>query len=494
MGLLVGPTPRFPRQERAGPEQDGSPPGFRHSTRRAWPATMRASYPSRTQPMSRALLLACALLGCLAASASHAAAGVASPAIELVPGEALWEVRYTLPAPARELRFVRVDAKGRRAASWAAVDPALAIALEDGEEVVRRTDGAAFDRAAFRMAPRYVELEKDYAPFAPFGDGGMLVHTGRFHACAGACTGGETFPVSLQPPEGAHAIVHGQVVDRVRFEDRDNGTNLYVGRALPVATPDVVAVVDAAFPADTRARLESLLPRLMAFYGKELGALPSRPMLFASRDEDHPGGGYGYQGGTLPGQVFMHFYGRNAAFATPEFATRVDWFFAHEAAHLYQQFSALEDPGDSWIHEGGADALAAVALQSLGVIDAGAVDARVSQSVDACAKGIAARPLQRAHADGAFDAYYSCGFVMQMAVDAAARRASDGACGLACVWRGFQAEVAAGQPWTGDTFIAVVARLADARTAGFVRTISRDAVADPSATLRDGLAQAGWKP
>lgn len=436
---------------------------------------------------------ACALL-LLAAAAAPLQATDAAPsvAIALRPHDSQWEVRYTLPAPARELRFVRVDAQGHRASGWTALDPALAIALQNGEEVVRRRDGAAFDRAAFRMAPHYVELEKDYAPFSPFGDGGLLIHTGRFHVCAGPCAGGETYRLSLQPPDGAHAIVHGRVVDAVDMQDGDNGTNLYVGRALPVDTPDVVAVIDRSFPAATRDRLETLLPRLMAFYGREFGALQTRPMLYASRDEDHPGGGFGFQGGTLPGQVFMHFYGRHEAFGTPEFARRVDWFFAHEAAHLYQRFTALTDPGDSWIHEGGADALAAVALQALEVVDRDALQSRIRQSLDACAGGLAQHPLKQAHASGSFDASYACGFVLQMAVDAAARRASAGACGLACVWRDFQADVKAGKPWNSDTFVEAAARRTDERTAGFLRTVAHEVSAQPAALLHDGLAQAGW--
>jgi len=442
--------------------------------------------------MRPTLLLACALLACLVVGPLCAAETSSPIAIELVPGAGQWEVRYVLPAPTRELRFVRVDAKGNRAASWTPVDPAFAVKLEGGEEVVRRTDGAAFDHAAFRMAPLYTQLEKDYAPFSPFGDGGMLVHTGRFHACPGSCVGGESFRVSLQPPAGAHAILHGQVMASVGFDDRDSGTNLYVGRALPVATPDVVAVIDPTFPPDTRARLESLLPRLMAFYGRELGALESRPMLFASRDENHPGGGYGYQGGTLPGQVFMHFYGRHEAFGTAEFARRVDWFFAHEAAHMYQRIAPLADEGDSWIHEGGADALAAVALQALGVVDRDAVQARLQASADSCASGTARQPLKQVHSNGSFDAVYACGFVLQMAVDAAARRAGDGSCGLACVWREFQAEVAAGKPWNSDTFIAVVAKRSDRGTAEFLRRVVNDVAAQPGQQLREGLAQAGW--
>ncbi|GAB3750419.1 hypothetical protein [Lysobacter olei] len=439
------------------------------------------------------------LLGCmsltLAAACAlplHAEEAPSSVGIHLVSQGGQWEVRYALPRPARTLRFVRVDQKGNRAKTWTPVDPELTIALEGGEEVIRRTDGAAFDHVAFRMSPRYMTLEKDYAPFAPFGDGGLLIHSGRFHACVDRCVGGESFRLSLQPPTGAHGIVHGQVVPTIRIEDSGDGTNLYVGRALPVATPDVVAVIDAAFPADTRGRLESLLPRLMAFYGHEFGVLSSRPMLFASRDEAHPDGGYGFQGGTLPGQVFMHLYGRHEAFKTAAFASRLDWFFAHEAAHLYQRFAPLADAGDSWIHEGGADALAAVALQALGVVERGAVEARLQSSLGTCAAGIGQHALTQAHVDGSFEASYACGFVMQMAVDAAAMRASQGACGLACVWREFQAKVAAGAAWNTTTFIDVAAQRVDSRTVRFLRDVAYEVPAQPDALLRDGLVKAGW--
>ncbi len=437
-------------------------------------------------------LIVVSVLACAGLPSAHASSLPANVAIKLAPQGQQWEVRYTLPAPAHALRFVRVDGKGHRAASWTPVDPAMKIVLENGEEVVRRKDGAAFDHAAFRMLPRYVVLEKDYAPFAPFGDGGLLIHSGRFHVCAERCVGGERFQVSLQPPAGAHAIVGGKVVPVAHFEDGDDGTNVYVGRGVPVKTPEVIAVIDQAFPEATRARLQSLLPRLMTFYGSELGALPSRPMLYASRDEAHPGGGYGFQGGTLPGQVFMHLYGKNPAFATPAFARRLDWFFAHEAAHMYQHYPSLEDTGDSWIHEGGADAMAAVALQALGVADKAAVNAKLQSSLDTCATGIARRPLKQAHLGGSFDTFYACGFVMQMAVDAAARRASGGDCGLACVWRDFQGRLAAGAPWNTDTFVAATADRAGAQTAAFVRAAAQTVPAQPAAFLRAGLARAGW--
>jgi len=445
----------------------------------------------------RLLLLACIALpgAAVAAQDRHDSDARAMPGIALSRADdGRWVAGYELPVPSTGLRFERVDPQPTRVRDWMPLDPAFQLLVEDGAEVVRRRDGTAFTQVALAMKPLYVQMEKDYAPFSPFGDGGLLIHTGRFHACALPCAdaGTPAWRVRLAPPRGEHAIVAGRTVAAVDFIDRDDGTNLYVGKAVPVETADVIAVIDPTMPAGIRERLASLLPRLMAFYGDALGVLPQKPMLFASRDAAHPGGGYGYQGGTLPGQVFMHVYGRHPAFDTPAFATRMDTFFAHEAAHMYQHYPALADGADAWIHEGGADALAAVALLRLGESDAAATDARVADARDACAASLAAGPLSEAGARGDFDAYYRCGFVLQMAVDATVRRASHGACGLPCVWRDFQARVRGGKPWNADTFIEAVSAQAGAAAADFLRTVVAGKADVPAGLLDDGLRAAGW--
>ena len=444
-----------------------------------------------------------ALLLCLVGTVPAAMAG--NPVSQDMPDIALsrhpegrWAVRYVLPVPARQLVFVRADARGTRARDWTALDPDFQLVVENGVEVVRRRDGAPFTQAVFTMPTRYVTLDKDYAPFAPFGDGGLLVHSGRFHACAERCPEvGMGRPVRwrvrLMPSAGEHAIVGGQVVAAVDFLDGDDGTSLYVGKATPVETADVLAVIDQAMPDGIRQRLQSLLPRLMALYARELGALQAKPMLFASRDAAHPGGGYGYQGGTLPGQVFMHIYGDHPAFATPAFAARMDAFFAHEAAHMYQHYPAT-DQAASWIHEGGADALAAVALQQLGESDPAAVGVRLRDARDSCATSLAAGPLAEAGERGDFDAYYRCGLVLQMAVDAAVRRASGGQCGLFCVWRDFQARVRGGAPWTGATFIEAARKRGGDGAADFLMAVTDGKPDNPAALLADGMAAAGLPP
>lgn len=449
----------------------------------------------------RAVLMhaAVVLLGLLIPAisvASDLTANAASPGLPTIALarqlDGRWTVRYTLATPVKRLFFARPDARHTRVRDWISQDSAFQLVVENGVEVVRRRDGMAFREAAFAMWPRYVQLEKDYAPFSPFGDGGLLLHTGRFHACPDDCAAivSPRWNVKLTPPAGQHAIAVGRVVDRVEIVDVENGTNLYVGSAMPVETPDVVAVIDSTMPAGIRKRMETLLPRLMALYSAQLGALPAKPMLFASHDASHPGGNYGYQGGTLPGQVFMHIYGNNPAFDTPGFAEQMDAFFAHEAAHLFQRYPDSSD-ADAWIHEGGADALAAVALRQLGESEPGALSARLAAARSDCAASLQAGPLADAGGRGDFDAYYRCGFVLQMAVDAAANRASNQRCGLFCVWRDFQWRVHEGAPWAGATFIAASRSLGGAQVANFLAEVVDGKVDSAATRLALGMEAAG---
>src|SRR5690606_7894301 len=162
--------------------------------------------------------------------------------------------------------------------------------------------------------------------------------------------------------------------------------------------------------------LENLLPALMDHFAQRLQAPAEKPMLFASHDPGSDDGRYGSKGGTLPGQVFMHFYG--AGWDDPDRAgwlrRWMPWFFAHEAAHLFQQYERSADPAASWIHEGGAEAFAYLALQGMpgSGIPGDFLDEKLEQAASACAEGLKHGSLADAQADGRFHNHYECGLLM----------------------------------------------------------------------------------
>ncbi len=403
-----------------------------------------------------AALLALALLG---------AAPDPTPRVAIGPvGGGDWQVRYDTAHPARALHF-ELPYESYRQQTWRPVEPGVRF-VTDGDAVrAERTDGRPFRTLSFRLTPRYREVPKNYAPFSPFSDGGLLVFTGQFHACADRpCGDAPRWRTSVRAP-GRNVLAGGRLrKGEASFSDGGEGTLVYAGPAAALATPLVYAVIDPALPAALRAQLDSLLPPLMTYFTASFGALAEKPMLFASLDRfPRPDSGLSYQGGTLPGQVFLHFYGSD--WPKPEAAAKADfvpWFFAHETAHFFHGaraggLNASDD--EAWIHEGGAEAFAALAVRHLG--NPAYVEKRVGQAADRCAAGLSAlgdKPLDASARAGALGNYYDCGLLLQLAIDADVRRASGGRETLVAVWTDFLDKARAGTPWTGAAFLAAARR------------------------------------
>jgi hypothetical protein len=157
----------------------------------------------------------------------------------------------------------------------------------------------------------------------------------------------------------------------------------------------------------------------------------------------------------------MHFDGENAkARVAAGDPLWLDWFFAHEAAHLFQRDKSgkpVSDDDIAWMHEGGAEAMAALAMVRRGTIERAYVLSREEGAEKACAAGLAATPLSRASAEGKFDLHYQCGLILWLALDHDVRRA--GKEGLADLNRALFAAARAGQPWSAPLFFRIMDEL-----------------------------------
>ena len=268
----------------------------------------------------------------------------------------------------------------------------------------------------------YVPLPKDYTPFAPFSDGGLLIHSGRFQACASRSVESEPdcdgpWPMEIEGPPDTHILLKGQLYrQRVDWIDSNDGTKIYIGTQIPEANELVVALVDEALPDGIRQTLAAVLPEIMGAYSKRLPPLERKPMLFISYDPAY-GDGYGNQGGTLPDQVFMHYYGSVWA-SNGDGSTREDtaWFFAHEIGHLFQH-GAAGTRDASWIHEGAAEAFAFLVLRSLEAVSESYLEARRQAALDDCVGALHIGALAGSAQRGAFSDYYACGLIFFLAID-----------------------------------------------------------------------------
>lgn len=368
---------------------------------------------------------------CIVSGAAQAASPTPEILVTALRGQQ-WQVRYDFAQAVDKLefKFSPDDSRGR---TWLP-DQGFEIVTTDRGEIARRKDGAPFSTVRFRMSPAYSVLPKAYAPFSPFGDGGMLFHTGRFFACQDRCPDDASWSMYLWAAAEDQIIVNGKAVKaEARWIDADDGRSVYVGNSVPQQSADFIAVLDAALPERIRSQLLAQLPDFMHLFSGKLGALPTRPMLYVSYDASHPKG-WGRQGGVLPAQVFIHFYGGKwpAEMEKPGFTDDLAWHIAHEAAHLYQRHTSTTS-GDEWITEGSAEAFAAMALSA----DASAyVQSVEDKALVQCRELLKGRSVRDAIAAGTFDVAYSCGMLINLAIDSKIRLDTKHD-GLYAVWRNY---------------------------------------------------------
>lgn len=402
--------------------------------------------------MLRTIALACFLLG-----ASHP--GQAAVDIALTKTQAgQWLLTYTLDRPAQRLVFKRNPDHSRQQ-RWLPQTAGFEIQADAGQESLARTDQQAFSTVTVALTPTYIHLPKDYAPFSPYSDGGMLVHSGRWFACAEACTAADNqWSVTVQAPAGEHILVDGQQYGgEASWLDSHAGTKVYIGKQQPVETDHVLAVIDPGLPAVMQTALAEHIPILMAHFAHQLGGnAGTKPMLFASYANV---AGHSTQGGTLDNQIFMHWNVNNLDEQVKDdtFTAQTMWFFAHEVAHFFQQDAhhALYGAShESWIHEGHAEWLAARALPRLFAHTQAFVDSKILAHQDDCQNGLAELTLDEAAANGRFDLYYSCGLVIYQALAAAQQTPSEQALRFA-LWRDYRTQIQQGAAPGAATLLAL---------------------------------------
>lgn len=400
-----------------------------------------------------------------------------------------WKVSYQLHEPARQLAFERSPDKSR-SIKWI-TDREFEIITTEHGEIARRRDGGTFTEVSFTVTPAYATLPKDYAPFSPFGDGSTLFHTGRFFACTDVCPDDPKWSMRVTIADRRHILLNGERQARqAAWVDSGSGRNIYIGETQPVETQDVITVLDRSLPSSIHKQLVDQLPRFMRYFSAHLGELPLKPMLFASYDASHRDG-WGRQGGTLPGQVFTHFYGKNwpEQMAKPDFANDLARHFAHEAAHLYQRQIFSDDSRDAWIHEGAAEAFAALAMRASGSAAGAFVESRIETAEKNCVKHLGSRTIQEAINASDFDAAYSCGLILNLSIDAVVRRASPRSDGLFAVWRDYIGRTAGKDDVSEKDFLASLTTIGGRGLAESVRRAVR--VQNPDLHELAAIARSG---
>lgn len=376
-----------------------------------------------------------------------------------------WFLSYRLKFPVKSLGFSR-NPDDSRTKRWISLSEKIELVYKNGKEIIVASNDSDFTEAKFKLTANYAALPKDYAPFSPFSDGGLLLHSGRFFACIDSCAEEDNlWNISLKTETQDQIIINGRIYrEAVQWQDRDNGQNIYVGKLNPIENSHAIAIVDPGLPESIRSSLQSDIPKMMDYFSSRLGQLPSsqKPSLFASYAKIQDGH---TQGGTLPGQIFMHWNSNSLEkhAKNQKFIVDTLWFFAHEVAHLFQSSKNGQldhEPNQSWIHEGNAEFLALSYIEENYPDAKNYIENRLKQKKSSCLKGLRETSLNKAADKGKFALYYSCGVLIHKAIDEAISFRSKKR-NIFYLWRTYRSKVGSGEKAGEELFLEIVDDLTD---------------------------------
>lgn len=340
--------------------------------------------------------------------------------ITIIPStnDGRWTAVYHLTQPAERLEFAR-NGRYARLPKWRVETKGYSLVHDDkGDAIVKSPGAQAQKTIAVSFPVDTVVPVKDYQLFDAFSDGSLALYTGHFNLKRTKAT------FELAPRGKEHLLVGGKVfTHRTRWIDDGGGegTFIYYGKLKPVETPYMVGVLDPGAPKWLDQKLDSALPRLFADYARLTGVtLSQRPTVLFSFEKARDPNSTTWKGGTLDGLIQLHVEAAADGAEDRDMLERFVKFIAHESAHLWngQMFHPPES-GESWMHEGGADAFAWRAVRRAGIIDDAGLDARLTSDFNDCLSSAGSRALDDVEKSGNFDPVYSCGATLNWLTEAA---------------------------------------------------------------------------
>ncbi|RIJ32456.1 hypothetical protein [Henriciella mobilis] len=343
-----------------------------------------------------------------------------------------WRVEYTFAEPQSVLALVRSTGDYREL-TWSVTSDNARFGRVAGIDVIALDEPAR--TVSFSIIPLTSTLVGEYTPFVTFADGSVAVHDGQFSVApldsleAVEALEGDTSNIGVPAlsmdvvlSSDTPIIVDGEVHQgKVRHRVDGDGTYIYLGNSEIEEFDSFTAVIDKRLPAWLRDRFDSDLEAIFSAYeqlwGFDLEHKATVMLAYKGATAD----GFSVTGGALDQLLMMEMGGTALNAPDDDVLSYVHWFFAHEAAHLFQidRGVGFASGAQSWIHEGAANTMAYSLIASMMEQDGAKrfLAGVYGRAFDECVTTLEAGPLATAAEREAFSAHYSCGDFIALATD-----------------------------------------------------------------------------
>jgi len=392
----------------------------------------------------RAALLFLALTSLLSASACSVSSTPrpfnASVTVTRDSHEDAWIFQYHFERPVEGLIFQRQRSQ-LRTDHWESLSPGVRVTKANGQEVIF-SQLESFTDARFRVRSYFDDSPRDYDFFVPFTDGSAALYTGYLHVLPMNCStspgcspeelrqapyGDLHFDFVFTPRPGETVVTNdGSHEGPYFWESPLNGSYVYFGALVPREDDSFRAVLDPKLPIWLFHDLQNAVPVLFRFYSDRLGfELSLRPLIFFSFNPNHLQAGYGSSGGVVNQQIQLSVFGDAWQSQSQATSDKIFELMAHEMAHFWNGglFHSAGDGGDTWMHEGGADAFSYRAMRDLNVIDESEFFRKHRMALVSCEAGLEGIALKDSFKRARIRNFYDCGATIGLITEQAAKLA-----------------------------------------------------------------------
>ena len=371
--------------------------------------------------------------------------------VEQLDAESL-HITFELKRARRELIFASVP-DNYRSRRWEFETTEWKLLRRANEDYIVRSDGKKFTSVSLVAKSSHQRFPKEYQPISRYGEDGLLVYTGHIWPIAkDGLRANAVF--SFAPLEDAQIVSFGQVEPKLDSwrSPMAHPAFVYMGNHGVTETEHVLALVDPATPSWIADEFNSLTAGAFLAMSEVFGFSPRvKPNLFLSSRLGNDESRLAYAGDALPAQFQITLEG---AAWNEESEQALDIFrrsTVHEAVHLWQ---AAARPGAdgvaAWIHEGGADAITAEILVSLGLWTEQEYLEDLGRARNECARYLAEGPLRSAERRKAYRALYACGHIIAVAISRAEQNT------VGSFWRDFVMRASNGLGYSDDLFFILI--------------------------------------
>ena len=291
------------------------------------------------------------------------------------------------------------------------------------------------NQARLTFTPYSGVMQADYTPFIHFSDGGTAVFAGQFDlfalesdAALEALGGdvfnktGELFAAPLTLKSTRPILYGGQSYDDTLTLSLDGKVSYaYIGETQITQGQDFAGVIDPGLPDWIAGRFDDDLTLVFDALSERWGfGLADKATILLAFEGYEPDG-LSATGGALPGNmIVMQLSGSRLREENPRILSYLQWFFTHEAAHLFQAHSDKRYAHNrhSWINEGGANTMTSMILVDKGLVADNYLLETYSKSFTRCTEALEGKTLETTINNGP-EGNYDCGDLIGRITDAA---------------------------------------------------------------------------